>query len=594
MFPIRVESLDDGGKASWRGITPMNYFEDNIIPHKYICDRQALGDLVRAMKSGNDIVRAASAVLEDKSTLRLNEYACEPTGKIFSHLEKAVFAKNQFEAIVDPSVGTVKRISETQKHVTLLFSGLPIDVTEEVREENEAYQHEICLVAKQCGMKITKETDFSWTKFGPDSKYSKMRVYFSHYGWKMHNFVVNGMGLELNPYVAANQNLSLCDLRDDDLAVYCRYTRNLTSADMIYLKQPNYYRRHGSEYMLSAAGRKRHLDRNNLYNVVSTDFTKTNLNILRTENAAAVMTPGTRFIPAYDRTEFVEHKKNRYVVGFAGDNPITVLEPAFEISSREKAFEDIYGRPPPVGKELSMSNISLLYYIGSEGIIKKKRYHIVTIKHHFGWVSNGHQWHCQVAPGSVALGMYEFRHSDGEQERIYNAAGLWNEFGEVRADYFVHVERGCAHFYIPDVLGEIEYYIADYNYHPVDNCVTILGHTKCPVALNHTGKLIFGLGGVRVYEFESCDVARTFYLANSNFKRCMWMGDVTRVCDIDHPMNGLNKMLDIDGISTFNSVVKKMRLDEYYSIRQTPGVLTQPFVTTFQNFDEIEFDIEGY
>jgi hypothetical protein len=51
MFPIRVESLDDGGKASWRGITSMNYFEDNIIPHKYICDRQALGDLVRAMKS---------------------------------------------------------------------------------------------------------------------------------------------------------------------------------------------------------------------------------------------------------------------------------------------------------------------------------------------------------------------------------------------------------------------------------------------------------------------------------------------------------------------------------------------------------------
>jgi hypothetical protein len=591
---MRVTLDDDGAHVGYIQGDPEFYPNLNDV-YDYECDWHNLKAIVDHVKNGTDGSHSMFKYLNGAPNIVLHkqEKDQDENGRLYSKLEREIFRNCEFEAFVNPSPGTVYRFVKIRKSYCMskgVFNvffvvpdGYPIRCGKCVADDFDAYMASVKLAVKTSGLKYVAKFA-KWCELPPD-----MELYFASNGHILHTYNYKGVGLELNPYVAATVNLSLVSFDEHDNVVTVKYVKNAKTITFDYVNDPVAYRIHGSDYCVDRSGYDAGLL--NLFNVVTCNRLASLTRVSLTLSTQYAYCPGNIIVPQIVK----ERIDGSFVFGTdVDDNVCDILSPPYELSTRTHLLGVLgIARPLYVDGDFSVlsSIASTIVQIKSSDNLSKMRYEVVVHAFPSKWWFNGQQWSLRVYPEAIrgdilGLSQTEFYIPDRESwEKVPSSLyydenlkyvlqpGNFVACGVVTTLY-VRSNTGVPMLRVmnPVKLKESNYVSIlrlrmpaavsncsksaskrrrkrknaslkkkirknERNYEEITRNDKRLLLLDCKLA--DTAMFVRELDDLFVLEFESPSRACTFYHANiDRFSLRMWCGDLTQFYNFVDPRNG--------------------------------------------------------
>jgi len=346
-------------------------FEETKEVYSYESPHNALMSIFDGLKEGRNIERDVfQFFLDDTQPVAINTTEKESTGRTFSIVENSIFAANKFDHYVAPSEGTVYRASNNGvKEMSLVF----IETGEETDEE-KSYQERVIDAARneKIAYRVTRR---QWNHM------PKGRLYLGANGHRVNQVGGEAVGIEMNPYMAADAGVALQSVDESEDVIHVSYMRNYRVANFDYYKRPDYWRYPGDVFTTKSK-------LNQLFNVVSSyPLRSTNPEMLPVR-LSKTLGVGLTFGKMWDRVDYARTKDYGVVhVGYKGDEPVAILD-RLSLDFRLMMFKDIFGHAMPEGNEVAYS-LTTLGYAVCRG--QNTGYNKIDLKMTGNWYYNG-EW----------------------------------------------------------------------------------------------------------------------------------------------------------------------------------------------------------
>jgi hypothetical protein len=438
-----VFSTESGTINAQRIIGDPQIHENTSEVYKYTCEFGLLMEIVDNVVNNVDSSDVMHKFLGAPGHLTLCEgESRDINGYVYNRLESAILETERFDGYVEPSTGTVWRLKKFKqndvgdKYEFNAYFICPEGYPNCDKEDREGYDKRKAEIQRECfraGFKFVC-VDSSWRKM-PRFK----RLYFGALGWKMHEYDVNGMGLELNPDVAAILKLAMikCEVNADHRLV--TYVRNNWMHEMKYYDVPHYYRIHGIDY--SKQHDKVYDTTNSLFNVVNTEFDKYMRQVVVTDDYTFAHCSRRVIAPAIIGYKIEIYEGVTYKLALCNSvNPYEVVDlisPGYELSTRTVLLGMLGYRRAMYNE---MNSFVVLSSIASkfvnmytdEGKLKldTRKYACEVYNFPSAWFYNGTNWILRAYPNAI-----RFR--------------KW-----LKGDAMSNVQDDRGHFLVPDHRGQ--------------------------------------------------------------------------------------------------------------------------------------------
>lgn len=380
---------------------------------KYKCEFGMLTSIVDHIVNGTDGSEVMHKYLGSEGKLTIMDgKATDYSGRIFSKLERAVLTHETFDGFVEPSIGTVWRFQKVKANLLqskipftayyIAPSGYPNCDDRELWKFNMR-REEINRECVKAGMTYFEKI-VTW-----DTIPERCKLYFGSLGWKINELGLTGIGLEMNPDMAAVLNLSMIDCTEHELFRKIKYVKNNWVFEMKYFDEPIDFRIHGADYMRLHA--LPYDSSHSIFNVVTNKMLKRVFDVRETDDLFFGHCSRRIIVPKI--TSIVSQFKSGTLYKFGccvinNEEVICdILAPAFDLTTRTKILRKMgYYRPEYSGKGdftvlSSIGSCYLNFVAKSDNTARLAKYNCGNLDFPSAWYYTGSKWKLRAYPDAI-------------------------------------------------------------------------------------------------------------------------------------------------------------------------------------------------